>query len=68
MPVYEYVCTYCGDRFERLVSYAEADGVRCQRCGSEKVRRLVSLIAAPRPPHTSGGCGCGGSCSCGAPH
>lgn len=62
MPLYEYVCTECGGRFERLVSYVEADGVRCRRCGSGEVRRLVSLIAAPRPAHTSGGCSCGGSC------
>jgi putative FmdB family regulatory protein len=66
MPVYEYVCTECGDRFERLVAYAEADGVACQRCGSREVRRLVSLISAPRPARSSEGCACGGSCSCGA--
>jgi putative FmdB family regulatory protein len=66
MPVYEYVCTRCGERFERLASYAEADRVSCQGCGSDRVRRLVSLIAAPKPAHAAGGCGCGGSCSCGA--
>lgn len=66
MPVYEYVCCECGDRFERLVAYTEADGVECTRCGSREVRRLVSLIAAPRPARSSEGCGCGGSCSCGA--
>lgn len=65
MPVYEYVCTECGDRFERLVGYADADGVFCERCGSRNVRRLVSLIAAPRPARSSARCGCGGACSCG---
>ncbi|MER3456562.1 MAG: zinc ribbon domain-containing protein [candidate division GAL15 bacterium] len=64
MPVYEYVCTQCGERFERLVAYAEADRVCCRRCGAPEVRRLVSVIAPPRPARSSEGCGCGGSCNC----
>ncbi|GBD29113.1 hypothetical protein HRbin32_00198 [bacterium HR32] len=65
MPLYEYVCRDCGQQFERLSTYAEADSVACERCGSPQVRRLVSLVAAPRPVQGGGGC-CGGACSCAA--
>ena len=74
MPLYEYVCEECNDRFDRLVrSFAEADGVTCTSCESEKVRRLMSRVAVvgglddPITPLAStggGGC-CGGSCGCG---
>ena len=39
MPIYEYKCTECGEKFEKLVasfrSAAEAD---CPKCGSTKYR------------------------------
>ncbi len=63
MPVYEYVCAECGEQFERLTSYTEADSVACERCGSQHVRRLISLVAAPRPVKSGASC-CGGACGC----
>jgi putative FmdB family regulatory protein len=46
MPVYEYECGGCGQRFERLVSLSEArQGVKCPTCGSKSVRKLVSVFA-----------------------
>ncbi|HLJ67986.1 MAG TPA: zinc ribbon domain-containing protein [Chloroflexota bacterium] len=72
MPVYEYVCEDCNDRFDRLVrSFSVADEVECERCSSPHVRRLISSFAVsglddPITPRasTGGGC-CGGSCGCG---
>ncbi len=46
MPLYEYQCEECGDRFERLVSLREsARGGKCPKCGSGSVRRLMSVFA-----------------------
>ena len=46
MPVYEYECGGCGQRFERLVSLSEArQGMKCPKCGSKSVRKLMSVFA-----------------------
>lgn len=74
MPLYEYYCPDCKNKFELLVSYKHADDVVCMKCHSEKVRRLLSVFAAQRGgtedggddySPSMGGCGCGGgSCGC----
>jgi putative FmdB family regulatory protein len=46
MPIYEYKCSECGERFEkwqRSMSCEEA--ARCLKCGSQRVKRAVSLFA-----------------------
>ncbi|HEX6643954.1 MAG TPA: zinc ribbon domain-containing protein [Gemmatimonadales bacterium] len=69
MPIYDYHCTACGARFERLVRGTRK--VACD-CGSAEVERLMSLTARPAsgavparaeaaPASRSGGC-CGGGC------
>jgi len=51
MPIYEYRCKDCGNRFSRLQKIgASADGVKCPKCEGEKVERLLSSFAS-----TSGG-------------
>jgi putative FmdB family regulatory protein len=46
MPLYEYRCTRCGEKFERLRRMQDADcDVVCPRCESEKVERLLSAFA-----------------------
>lgn len=78
MPIYEYVCEACGDKFEKLVRRAE-DGVEagCPVCGEKHLRQEYSTFAArggsssdgswtpaaDRSP-AGGGCGSGG---CGMP-
>lgn len=47
MPLYEYRCLDCEQRFERLVrSAASTEGVECPSCGSTTVHRLPSTFAA----------------------
>ena len=49
MPLYEYECGGCGQRFERRVSLSEARrGVKCPGCGSKSVRKLMSVFASGR--------------------
>ncbi len=48
MPIYEYKCRDCGDKFEKLVrslvrpASSEAD-LKCPVCRSPKVERQISL-------------------------
>ncbi len=50
MPVFEFECEECGERFEELTA-AEAGGVACPACGSTRARRLWSPVSpAGRQP------------------
>jgi len=40
MPIYEYRCEVCGERFEQLVRGDEA--VHCPQCNSAELKRLLS--------------------------
>jgi putative FmdB family regulatory protein len=46
MPIYEFECDGCGERFEELVA-AGAEAVACPACGSERTRRLMSSVSPP---------------------
>jgi putative FmdB family regulatory protein len=73
MPIYEYVCATCGTEFERLrPASAFEETARCPE-GHASPRRVVSLFATVRagsgggedwPVASTGGCACGGACSC----
>ena len=45
MPIYEYRCRVCGERFEELTS-ADAAAPACPRCGAD-AERLLSAQALP---------------------
>ena len=50
MPIYEFDCESCGERFEELVGShvgLEAADVVCPECGSKKVERRISTSYAP---------------------
>jgi len=54
MPIYEFECEECGNRFEELVP-GEAAEVACPSCGSTRARRLLSAVSPPgRPPRGAG--------------
>jgi putative FmdB family regulatory protein len=45
MPIYEYHCAACGQRFERWFAsqgQAARTKVDCPICGSRRIRRLIS--------------------------
>ncbi|MEX2108079.1 MAG: zinc ribbon domain-containing protein [Solirubrobacterales bacterium] len=46
MPIYEFECDACGDRFEELVS-SEAAKPACAHCGSARTHRLFSPLSPP---------------------
>lgn len=45
MPIYEYVCQECGEKFEKLVrSSSGAIELVCPRCGSTHAEKALSLF------------------------
>jgi len=42
MPLYEYKCQKCGQRFECLVNPGKDKDVVCDKCGSADVKKLIS--------------------------
>ena len=66
MPIYEYHCITCDQRFERLTSGAERLEVTCPRCRGGKVERLLSTFAVGKSSATltpPGPCG-SSDCAC----
>lgn len=46
MPIYEFLCGDCGRKMSALVlSRARVQEVRCKRCGSSNLEKLVSRFA-----------------------
>ena len=74
MPIYEYECDDCCEKFERLV-FRSDEPVCCPKCDSEGVHKVMSVCgfksggdkgaASSRTSSASSSCaGChGGSCS-----
>lgn len=48
MPIYEYQCTKCGEKFEVRQSIGE-DGskLNCPKCNAENPKRLFSSFSSP---------------------
>lgn len=46
MPIYEFRCDSCGERFDALVE-AGTESVACRSCGVEGTKRVLSAPAAP---------------------
>lgn len=42
MPIYEFECTQCGHRFDRLQKLSDADPTDCPTCGAAQVKRRLS--------------------------
>jgi len=45
MPIYEFECPDCGERFDRLQKLSDPDPDVCPRCGKHGVRRRVTAPA-----------------------
>jgi len=46
MPVYEYACKECDQKFEKLVKSMSSNApVECPKCGSKKTVRALSVFA-----------------------
>jgi putative FmdB family regulatory protein len=45
MPLYEYQCSACAHRFERIVKFSDAPLKTCPQCGKQTVEQLISAPA-----------------------
>lgn len=67
MPLYEYKCDKCDNKFETLVSFRNAGNpVECPKCGSRETSKLMSTFCANAGGNTtsassSASCGSGGT-------
>ena len=69
MPIYEYVCDKCGERFEWLVRSGEEPA--CPSCAEKRLTKQLSLPAAhvvgakspACPAKESGSCAASADCS-----
>lgn len=74
MPIYEYLCSDCGQTSEILtVGSGPGEAVRCAACGSRALVKKVTAAAIPKMPSRPAGrtccgrdeqCDSAGSCCC----
>jgi putative FmdB family regulatory protein len=68
VPVYEYVCLDCRERFDALRPIAQADiPIACRGCGSQHSSRTLSVFYAQSGGRAVAGTH-GGCSSCGGGH
>lgn len=47
MPLYEYQCHDCGNEFEKMVRFSEADQAQaCPACQGKDTRKKISTVAS----------------------
>lgn len=45
MPLYEYECSACHHRFERIQQFSDPIVRKCPKCGKSRVKKLLSSPA-----------------------
>jgi putative FmdB family regulatory protein len=66
MPIYEYLCTLCGNTSELLV-FGETPTERCPTCGGGELKKLLSVSSSASGVKSKGGMpGPGDTACCGS--
>ncbi|NTW88337.1 MAG: zinc ribbon domain-containing protein [Desulfobulbaceae bacterium] len=60
MPIYEYLCTKCGARFEKLQKSGATSELECPTCGSTEVKKEFSTFSSTGSSSSTAGCFSGG--------
>ncbi|TMQ61371.1 MAG: zinc ribbon domain-containing protein [Candidatus Eisenbacteria bacterium] len=69
MPIYEYRCSTCEERFEALVARSDLPPPPCPRCGALRVARLLSTFAVGKTAAGPVASPCGSPrCACRSPY
>ncbi len=56
MPLYEYQCPDCGENFDKIVSFSEADKIPvCPQCGEQNTQKKISAGALIGKSSSGGG-------------
>lgn len=65
MPIYEYQCATCNEKFEKLLrSMNSTEAILCPKCGGKKTQRQFSSFAVGGGESASAGHAHGGGCGC----
>lgn len=62
MPILDFVCNNCGQKFEELVPLHGENTARCPNCTSSDLSRIYEGPCLFGMSASSGGGGCGGNC------
>ncbi|MFC2061311.1 zinc ribbon domain-containing protein [Elusimicrobiota bacterium] len=62
MPVYEYNCLKCSNKFEFLLISGD-EKIACPECGSEKLEKLFSVIKTITKGSECGPCDMSSHCN-----
>lgn len=46
MPIFEYVCKKCGNKFEKLQKGSAGEECGCPTCGSHEVAKALSAFSS----------------------
>ena len=66
MPLYEYICQECGQEFEKMVRFSEANNMpACPVCQSPDTNKRISIFAS-RSFSAAGVSSSSSSSSCGS--
>lgn len=67
MPIYEYQCLDCGERFEVLQRMGEgAEGLTCPECETDRVTKQFSTFASGASSDQGSAASFGGGCGPGS--
>ncbi len=61
MPIYEYICEECGERYERVV-LSKTQEIACPKCKSTKNTQQLSVFSAATKSNGGAGPSSGGGC------
>lgn len=62
MPIFEFKCENCQFQFERMLSNAEKDKLKCPECGSVNIKQRLSLFNTGSSPSKNNFASCHGDC------
>lgn len=59
MPIFDFECKTCGNKFDLMIANKDKDKVKCPQCGSAEIKQLLSLFATSSGSSSSDSCsGC----------
>ncbi len=60
MPIFEFHCQDCKTQFNKMISNADKDHVRCPQCDSGNIKQLLSLFSTGKAKASNNSNACDG--------
>jgi len=68
MPLYEYECQDCKEKFTALIrNPKDENDLTCSKCASKRIKRLLSCFSTAKSGNKKDSSFSGPSCSCTGP-